>query len=168
MTKFDAKRLFLFTHSYSGKLLAEYVVQHSKKKGTLIETDIRLLAKMLRFRHKDLKEFIINAVTYEGALVNLHPNLEIFLEVESEFERIALEQLDSLSLTKDDYHKPTLLSALERTVGDSLGDIDDDTEFQTQLEERTKQHRYLYYKVAWKYRLPTMRNVAFIVRMISL
>jgi hypothetical protein len=168
MSSFDTERFFLFTRSYSGKLLAEYIIQHCKKNDIPPDGIARLLARILRFRYKSLKKFILNFSTYEASLTRVPPEFEIFLQVEKEFERIALESLDSNCLTRDDYQKPTLAAALERIVGDTLAEIDDDNEFQSQLDEATQKQRYLYYKVAWRYRLPTMRNVTFLIRMISL
>lgn len=122
---------------------------------------------MLRFRYKDLWEFIVEHITYDSFLVKLDPNLEIFLELERELERIASESINPDSLTREDYQRPTLVSALERIVGDTLTEIDDDNEFQTQLDSRTREYRYLYYKIAWKYRLTTRKNVVFLIRMIN-
>lgn len=167
MTEFDTIRFSLFTRSYSAKLLAEYIIKRSKKNDASLETDILFLAKVLRFKYKDLQEFVLNFSTFDRSLISLPFDTEIFLEVEKEFHRISSESLDSYSLTQDDYRKPTLMAALERIVGDTLAEVDDDSEFQRQLDEGTRQFRYFYYKVAWKYRLPTMRNVAFLVRMIS-
>lgn len=168
MTKFDTLRLYLFTHSYSAKLLAEFVNKHTKKQNVPVENYIRLLARMLRFRYKDLWEFIVEHITDDSPLLTLDPNLEVFLAVEKELECIALESVSPDSLTREDYQRPTLVSAFERIIGDTLAEIDDDNEFQTQLDASTREYRYLYYKVAWKYRLPTRQNVVFLIRMLSL
>lgn len=77
---------------------------------------------------------------------------------------------DNKSYFKDsDYEKElALLSlAIERVVGNNLKNIEDDSLFKQQLEDFKRKYAYWYYKTAYKYKLPTIRIVPFLLRLIS-
>ncbi|MBI5151614.1 MAG: hypothetical protein HZA34_03510 [Candidatus Pacebacteria bacterium] len=167
MTKFDTERLFLFTHSYSGKVIAEHITKRCKDDTARFEREVHLLAKVLRFRHADLKKLIIYPITLDVSIKIMKPDLLAFLEVERELECIASEKLDEYSTAKEDYQRQMLTPAIERVAGNALAGIDDDSEFQNKIQEKIQEHGRVYYKVARKYRLPTMRIVPFLLRLIA-
>ncbi len=58
--------------------------------------------------------------------------------------------------------------AIERVVGSTLGNVKDDNVFEEKLNQRIKDYHRIYYKTAYKYRLPTMRIIPFLLRLITL
>lgn len=73
----------------------------------------------------------------------------------------------NVRVTKEDYHNQLLSPAIERVAGNSLTKIDDDKEFETRLTDQINRYTSVYYKVAYKYKLPTIRIVPFLLRLIS-
>jgi len=71
------------------------------------------------------------------------------------------------SLVPDEYERPFLTLAIERIAGDKLTNIDDDYEFELKLEVLKVQYRRWYYRVAYKYKLPTPRILPFLWRLIT-
>lgn len=94
-------------------------------------------------------------------------NLRIYLETEKELTKLVEERLDEYSTAKEDYQNQLLYPAIERAVGNLLADVDNDSEFQGLFDEKTKSATYIYYKVAYKYKLSTIRIVPFILRLIG-
>ena len=70
-------------------------------------------------------------------------------------------------LKVDDYHGAVLQSAVERAVGNKLAKIDNDHEFNTRLLELEKSYLRCYYRVARRFKLPTIRILPFILRLIT-
>ncbi len=166
MRKFDAERLFLFTHSYSGKVIAQQIIRRCKNDPKRLAKEINLLAKVLRFRHEDMEAFVLNPSDIGEVPENLQPELQIFLNIESELGSIAIEKLDEYSTARDDYQRQMLSPAIERAVGNDLADIDNDREFEVKTEAKIQEYTRAYYRIAGKYRLPTMRIVPFLLRLI--
>lgn len=67
----------------------------------------------------------------------------------------------------EDYEGPLLVLAIERVVGNSLCDTEEDQEFETKRVELYRQYNNWYYWVAWRYRLPTLRIVPFLIRLLT-
>lgn len=122
---------------------------------------------MLRFRHTDIEVFVLYPSSLNAVPEDLSPELQIFLNIEKELGSIAIEKLDEYSTAKDDLQRQMLLPAIERAVGNDLADIDDNREFENETEKKIQEYTCTYYKVAGKYRLPTMRIVPFILRLIT-
>jgi len=62
----------------------------------------------------------------------------------------------------------TLLSlAIERVAGNNLKNIKDDSEFERKLTILIKSYQHWYYCVAYRYKLPTLRILPYILRLIS-
>jgi len=167
MTKYNTERYFLFTHSYSGKAIAEHITKRCKDDAARFEKEAHLLAKVLRFRHADLKKFILYPITPDVSIKIMRHDFLAFLELERELECIASEKLDEYSTAKEDYQRQMLTPAIERAARNALAEIDDDSEFQNKIQEKIQEHGRIYYKVARKYRLPTMRIVPFLLRLIA-
>ncbi len=71
------------------------------------------------------------------------------------------------SLMPDEYERAFLTLAIERVAGDKLTDIEDDSEFELKLEILKRHYVRWYYRVAYKYKLPTPRILPFIWRLIT-
>ena len=90
--------------------------------------------------------------------------MKIYLEIEKELINIAEERLDKYSTVFEDYQWKLLSPAIERAAGNFLENLSD-VEFEKATNFRLKKYQYIYYKVVRKYRLPTMRNIPFILRL---
>ena len=66
----------------------------------------------------------------------------------------------------DEYESALLEPAIERVVGEDLSDIENDREFDTQLAVFKTLYRHWYYQTARKYRLPTLRIIPFLLRLL--
>jgi len=72
------------------------------------------------------------------------------------------------SYVTEEYEYALLSPAIERVVGNSLTNIKDDDKFETKLIERKRVYTQWYYAVACKYRLPTLRIIPFLSRLIKI
>jgi hypothetical protein len=93
-------------------------------------------------------------------------DLRIYLEIESELVKLMEEKLDEYSTAQEDYKRKLLSPAFERAAGNLIQNLEDDMKFQEALDLRIQKYAHIYYKVAYKYKLPTMRVVPFIIRII--
>jgi hypothetical protein len=93
-----------------------------------------------------------------------------YLAIENELITLSIDkQAKSSSFFDPDYDQEfAILSiAIERSVVNKLMNIEDDSSFVHQQEIFQKLYLRWYYKVAWKYKLPTTRIIPFVVRLIS-
>jgi len=111
--------------------------------------------------------FFIFDIKPKCPLKRISSLLKIYLEIEKELRNVVDEKLDEYSTAKEDYQRQLLLPAIERAAGNSLRKIEDDRKFEIKLGERIKEYGNIYYKVAYKYKLPTMRIVPFLLRLIT-
>lgn len=99
----------------------------------------------------------------------IHPKdvleIPIFLAIEKEVIEIMEKKFMENLLEVDDYQGASLESAIERATGNQLTEIEDDHQFEKQLEELKRHYRSFYYRVAYK--LPTIRILPFILRLIT-
>jgi hypothetical protein len=65
-----------------------------------------------------------------------------------------------------EYEYALLEPAIEHVVGEDLSDIEDDREFDEHLSRFKTLYKNWYYKIAAKYRLPTLRIIPFLLRLI--
>jgi len=75
--------------------------------------------------------------------------------------------LDEYSTANQDYQHQLLYPAIERAAGNLLTDAVSDRKFQELLIEKIKEYTSTYYKVAYKFKLPTIRIIPFLIRLIS-
>jgi hypothetical protein len=91
-----------------------------------------------------------------------------YLAIENEIIRLYQEQEPSRSLLSDEGYGSTLVEpALERVAGDSIKDIDDDIEFDTQFTDKVGKLRDSYYRVTRRFSLPTQKNKNRILKVIN-
>jgi len=157
-------KFYLFVNSYSGKKIATYIKLrfHGKR---LIKV-IKKLSIVFNFRYIPIYNFIVFDLKPACPYQRLPMSLKIYLEVEKELSKLSEEKLDGYSTALKDYQRQLLYPAIERAVGNLLENINDDSEFDELLEEKFKSSIHIYYKVARKYGLPTMRNIPFILSII--
>lgn len=170
--KYESVRFFLFSNSYSGQLIFQYFRKKYKSKKFLkskkLAREIKHLSRILFFSNKNLMMFFIFNIKPKCPLKRTPSQIKIYLEIEKELSRVANEKLDEHSTAKEDYQRQLLHPAMERVAGNSLGKIKDDYEFDTMLAIRINDYGKIYYKVAYKYKLPTIRIVPFLLRLINI
>lgn len=162
--KNDKVRFFLFVNSYSGKRILTYLKQ--KPEGRKLNHEIKRLSNVLDFKHKQIRDFVLSDIRPDSPYKRLSYSLKIYLETEKELSKLSEEKLDEYSTALEDYQRQLLYPAIERAVGNLIEDIGDDNKFDKLLDEKLKSATHLYYKIAYKYKLPTLRIVPFIIRLI--
>lgn len=162
-------RFALFTNSYAGYFLKEEI-KHSKLSDHLIEK----LAKALLFNNKSLRCFIFHKTCgrkFSKIIRNIskeNEKISIYLRIEKELIILIREKEDKNSLISEDYEYALLAPAIERVAGNALARIDDDGEFEKKLFELEKTYHRWYYAVAYQYKLPTLRIIPFLTRLIEM
>ncbi len=164
--KFQELRIALFINSYSGFYL--------KRKLLVAKTEVTLLANGLNLNKQLLRESIFKGKCFRCFLEPdrfIFPKdkieIPIFLAIEKEMVNISEKGFVEDLLKVDDYHGAVLQSAVERAVGNKLAKIDNDHEFNTRLLELEKSYLRCYYRVARRFKLPTIRILPFILRLIT-
>jgi len=158
-------RLYLFTHSYSGEKIV-FSLKH-KYKGKKLTNIIDRLSVILNFNNDDFTDYVMFDKRPNLPYRRVPKALQLYLEIEKELIKISEEKLDEYSTTTEDYQGQLLCPAIERAVGNFLTDVKNDNRFQMLMEENLKSAYYTYYKVVDKYKLPTMRTIPFLLRIIS-
>ncbi|MEK7570884.1 MAG: hypothetical protein AAB553_01300 [Patescibacteria group bacterium] len=184
-TTFNKIRFVLFTRSYAHYFITQYINNKYKINDRLpaktlqkkyfnkyAVPEISRLAKILNFKYHLLwKSIILNDKPSLSKKVSEKEKVEIYLSVEDEITQLFIQkqkQHESDYVDPDYEGEFALLSmAVERAVGDVLDDIEDDFLFSQKSEELKRKYIYLYYKIAYKYKLPTLRITPFILRLIS-
>lgn len=93
---------------------------------------------------------------------------KVYMLIERELIFLIQDKTDKNSLISEDCEYALLEPAIERVAGNSLSKIVDDGEFELKMDDLVKTYRRFYYEIACKYRLPTLRIVPFILRLITL
>lgn len=181
---FKKIRLSLFVRSYANYRIAQGIREKYKLENKLTAKELRnkyfkkraipeiaRLSRALNLTYKPLWESIV--LSKIPALNKKMPDREkikVYLAIESELITLSVAKISrSNYFFNPDYEDEfAILSiAIERAVGNKLIDIDNDSIFEHQREILQKLYLRWYYKVAWKYKLPTTRIVPFVLRLIS-
>lgn len=167
--KFEEVRFALFTRTFAGYKLAKNAKQSENP-----DIYIKRLTRALLFREKHLRCFISHKTCYKKFDKIIHVNqdnnekIRIFLQIEAEMINLAESKQDKESDIFEEYEKALLTPAIERVAGNALVDEDNDWKFERKLIDLRRIYNSWYYKVAYKYRLPTMRIVPFLLRLLIL
>lgn len=161
-------RFVLFTKSYAGYILSNHTkkLHHSK---AMIST----LSKVLLFNGKDLDFFVFNKIETNKtnkiiiSEITGDEKIATYLQIERELINLRKEKNDKESFISDDYRYALLEPAIERVAGNNLSHIESDRWFDKRLTELKKKYHHWYYNIAYTYKLPTMRIVPFLLRLIS-
>jgi len=181
---FKKIRLALFVRSYADYRITQGIREKHKLDNKLTTKDLRKkyfrkraiseiarLSRTLNLAYKPLWESIVLSKT--PALNKKMPDREkikAYLAIENELITLSAAKINRSSyFFNPDYEdESAILSiAIERAVGNKLINIEEDSIFEHQQEILKKLYLRRYYKVAWKYKLPTMRIVPFILRLIQ-
>lgn len=91
-----------------------------------------------------------------------------YLEIEKELCILMQQRVKHDEVFGEDYEGPMLTLAIERAVGNFLCEIEDDQEFEEKRMLLVRQYPQWYYWIAWKYKLPTIRILPFLLRLLDL
>jgi hypothetical protein len=176
-------RLALFTKSYAHYVITNYLKTKYKIDGRLTSQELRKkyfnkhsipeisrLSKVLNFNYAQLwKAIILSKNQTLNKKLAEKEKIAIFLSIEHELTQLAITKKNKSVFINPDYESELALlsTAIERTVGNALRDIEDDYSFTQQSEELKRKYIHWYYKVAYRYKLPTLRIVPFVVRLIT-
>lgn len=164
----EAVRLALFTKSYAGYYFTQ-CVKESKDPDALA---IRL-AKTLLFREALLLYFlspnskkVVNRIIKD--IGDDKDKIKVYLKIEKQLTLLIQDKELKDNHVTEEYEHALLAPAIERVAGDSVSNIKSDTRFESKLTERRRIYNQWYYSVARKYRLPTLRIIPFLSRLIKI
>lgn len=166
-------RFTLFVRSYPGYFLINRLRNKYEDNQKLAEREITKLTKVLSLNKKWLKLFIFKNRLPKGFLVkglifflqDKH-QIPIFLQIEKEVINLALDKQNRNPLMDYEYERALLAPAIERVAGNRLSKVKDDFEFDNKLPELSSKYEYLYYQVIYRYKLPSLRNLSFVLRLV--
>lgn len=162
---YNKVRFFLFCNSYSGKKIATCL--KGNYKGRNLTKVIKRFSVVLGFKHTQTGNYILIDIKPKSPYRRFPYSLKTYLEIEKELTLLTEEKLDEYSTAKEDYQRRLLSPAIERAAGNSLINVKNDQKFNKKLKEKIKRYTNIYYKVAYKYKLPTIRIVSFLLRLIG-
>lgn len=181
---FKKIRLTLFTRSYANYRISQEIKRKYKLDNKLTSKELRTkyfkkraipeitrLSQALNLTYKTLWEAIVlNKAPALNKKIPDREKIKVYLAIENELITLSAAKINkSSSFFDPDYQdESAILSiAIERAVGNNLVSIDDDSTFNYQQEVLQKLYLRWYYKVAWKYKLPTTRITPFVLRLVS-
>ena len=122
-------------------------------------------SKVLCFNQQLVKDFVYkNKIPKLGKSLNREQR--VYLKIEKQLINLSNKDLEDFGNTNEDYPTKILYSAMERVAGSSLSLILDDRKFENKLDERIKNYSRVYYKITSRYKLPTIRIIPFLTRLI--
>lgn len=177
-------RLTLFVRSYANYRISQEIRRKYKVDSKLTSKELRKkyfrkraipeiarLSQSLNLAYKPLWEsLLLNKTSALNKKMPDREKVKAYLAIESELIALSAAKVNKVNSFFDpDYaDESAILSiAIERAVGNKLINIEDDFAFNHQQEIFQKLYVGWYYKVAWKYKLPTTRIVPFVLRLIS-
>jgi len=178
---FYKTRFNLFIRSYIAYSIQDYLKIKYKIDGNLIKSqlhqqfsskraipEISRLSRALNLNYQLLWQFILLGKSKRlSTKVNSQEKIKAYLAIESEIITIKIEREEKDNIIHEDYERALLSPAIERAAGNSLRKIRDDLVFEQRLEKLQKEYQRWYYKIAHEYKLPTLVNSPFILRLIS-
>lgn len=172
--KFQRLRLALFANSYCGKHLSKILKERSEKNQNEALKEVPLLANTLNLSRRLLFQVIVKEKTFFRLICPknfTHPKdsieIPLFLAIEKEMFEIGDSRFLESLLEVEDYTSGILSAAIERAAGNKLTNITNDGVFNRKILELSQNYRRCYYRVAYRYKLPTIRILPFILRLIS-
>lgn len=167
--RFEATRLALFAKSYAGYYFAQKIKASNNRDALL-----KKLSKTLLFNERILGFFLtprfsskeVNRVIKE--IVDDRDKIKVYLKIEKQLSFLIQDRGEKGSNVLDEYEYALLSPAIERVAGDSISNIKSDSRFERELSERKRIYNLWYYSIARKYRLPTLRIIPFLSRLIKI
>jgi len=149
-------RAYLFSKSYAYTVFRECINTAKLKDKRKLKTRIR---RILLFGRK-------NNFSNIRSMVQKDKKLSVYIHIEKELTRLVKERKERGTFDLEEYEYALLNPAIERIAGASLAEIEDDRTFDTELIARMALYQRWYYQTAAKYRLPTLRIIPFLLRLL--
>ena len=130
------------------------------------------MSNILLFEPKSVKCLLFHKTCQEkftklsGKLAQSDEVLNAYLRIEHHLIYLITNRDDPDGMIIEDYQFALLSPAIERAAGDSLTDIQTDAKFNQKLYEFKQVYFRWYYSTAYKYKLPTLRIVPFLLRLL--
>jgi hypothetical protein len=166
---FKSVRFALFARSYAGYYFTQQV-KVSNDPNSLV----RKLAKTLLFDEYILGFYLspkFSKSDVDRIIKNIESDKEkikIYLEIEKQLTILIQDKGEKESYVPDEYENALLAPAIERVAGDSVSNIQSDSLFEKKLVERKRIYTLWYYSIVRNYRLPTLRIIPFLARLIKI
>lgn len=168
---FHKIRFTLFTCSYAGQILIKYL-----RTSQRVDFEVKRLSNILLLNKDQVYHLLflteqshsISTVKDLNSIKEEMEKLWVYLMIEKEMYILDQEKKDKNCLALQDYERALLAPAIERVAGNNLNKIKDDHEFDQMLTKLYKTYNNWYYWVSSQYRLPTLRVLPFILRLIQL
>lgn len=151
-------RAYLFTKTYAHTVFQEYIHTAKRKDKQKLRrrlTKILLLKQNTNEQISDIHSFLLG----DG-------KLSVYVRVEQELIQLIKERRARGNFDLSEYEYALLEPAIERIAGADLCNIDNDREFDQQLMVFKTIYQCWYYQTAAKYRLPTLRIIPFLLRLL--
>lgn len=166
---FEAIRLALFTKSYAGYYFIQ-CIKESKDPNVLVKR----LARALLFKEELLLHFLspkyykreVNRIIKE--IDDDKDKIKVYIKIEKQLTLLIQDKKLKDNYVTEEYEHALLAPAIERVAGDSVSNIKSATRFEMKLIERRQIYNHWYYAVAYRYRLPTLRIIPFISRLLKM
>jgi hypothetical protein len=183
-TTYNRVRLALFERSYAHYAIVHYLKTKYQKIDERLTSqelhrkyfnkhalpEISRLSRVLNFNYSPLwKAIILSKYQALGKKIAEEEKTNIFLSIERELIQLTIAKQNKSVIRNPDYESELALlsTAIERAVGNALKDIEDDFSFERKSEELKRKYIYWYYRIAYRYKLPTLRIVPFVLRLIT-
>jgi len=166
---FQSTRFALFARSYAGYYFTQQVSTSDEPKNL-----VRKLAKTLLFDEQILG-FYLSPGFFKKDVDRIIKNIDcdkekvkIYLEIEKQLTTLIQDKGEKESYVPEEYESALLAPAIERVAGDSVSNIQSDALFERKLTERKRIYTLWYYSIVRNYRLPTLRIIPFLARLIKI
>ena len=113
-----------------------------------------------------LKPNTATSIAEFNAILHGDGKLSVYVRIEHELIQLIKERKNQGNFDLIEYEYALLDPAIERVVGADLCDIENDKEFDEQLTTFKTIYSNWYYQTAEKYRLPTLRIIPFLLRLL--
>jgi hypothetical protein len=153
-------RAYLFSKSYAYIVFQECIHTAKLKNRKQIKIRIKkilLFGQMLHDKHFSDSKFIVRK----------DEKLSVYIRIEKELTLLSKERKERGTFDFEEYEYALLDPAIERVAGASLARIEDDRTFDTELTARKALYQRWYYQTTAKYRLPTLRIIPFLLRLLA-
>lgn len=151
-------RTYLFTKSYAYTVFQNHIDKAKRNEKQKLR---KRLSKVLLLRLDTIK------VSDVYPLLRRNAKIAIYIRIEKELIHLMTERKERGYFDLVEYEYALLDPAIERVVGEDLSDIENDREFDEQLLRFKSLYTSWYYQIAAKYRLPTLRIIPFLMRLIK-
>ncbi len=151
-------RAYLFTKTYAYTVFQEHILEAKRKDKQKLK---RRIEKMLL-----LKPAATMSIANMNSILYHDGKLSVYVRIEHELIQLIKARKSRGYFDLTEYEYALLDPAIERVVGTDICDIENDKEFDEQLMTFKTIYINWYYQTAAKYRLPTIRIIPFLLRLL--